>query len=436
MMVPFRRRRRRGLASSGIVLLQAGLLLAGSIMVPAPMIAGDPSAAPASESEIQPPAEGTPEPSPTPGSERSIEPASEPSIEPEPEPTAAPEPKPTAAPEPKPTAAPEPKPTAAPEPSSSAEPSPGERSTPSASPEVTTSPPPAGSVSPSSSTDSSPPASSEAPAPVPPAPSPAPAERNRVTVVAAVDIDGNGAVRRSRDARVAARHDPPERSRRARARPNPCRPPASSSPSACSTTRSWSQSQAIQPRSRSISRMARSANEVDTGFWVLQNGRWSDLTARADADHVTDEVTVTLVDGGAGDEDRSADGVIEDPGGPGLPRDDWSLTITVRASPTPPRHSTSSSRNASRRREQRLHAPGPAPLGGSAREYGPPCRARPITPVTLSRRTVVHVGQPRAGRHYRLIQVGTASPPESAPAPPRLGWAVTGFACDSAGGRW
>ena len=59
------------------------------------------------------------------------------------------------------------------------------------------------------------------------------------------------------------------------------------------------------------------SKEVDTEFWVLQNGRWSDLTARAHADHVTDEVTVTLVDGGAGDEDRSADGVIEDPGGPG-----------------------------------------------------------------------------------------------------------------------
>ena len=74
------------------------------------------------------------------------------------------------------------------------------------------------------------------------------------------------------------------------------------------------------------------SKEFDTEFWVLQNGRWSDLTARADADHVTDEVTVTLVDGGAGDEDRSADGVIEDPGGPGRRADDWSLTITVRAS--------------------------------------------------------------------------------------------------------
>jgi uncharacterized repeat protein (TIGR01451 family) len=54
-----------------------------------------------------------------------------------------------------------------------------------------------------------------------------------------------------------------------------------------------------------------------TGFWVLQNGNWKDLSHRSDADAAQDEVTVALVDGGAGDEDKTADGVIEDPGGPG-----------------------------------------------------------------------------------------------------------------------
>ena len=53
--------------------------------------------------------------------------------------------------------------------------------------------------------------------------------------------------------------------------------------------------------------------ESETEFWVLQNGRWSGSTARSDADGVTDEVTVSLVDGGPGDEDLVADGVIDDP---------------------------------------------------------------------------------------------------------------------------
>ena len=128
--------------------------------------------------------------------------------------------------------------------------------------------------------------------------------------------------------------------------------------------------------------MARSGKDVDTGFWVLQNGRWSDLTARADADHVTDKVTVKLVDGGAGDEDRSADGVIADPGGPGVPGDDWSLTITAPGSGRPDGDLQLLPRGMHRDdRDHGMHAPGPRASGW----IGSPWMAPPF-PGRRSRR--------------------------------------------------
>ena len=61
---------------SGVVLLQTALLLASIVMVPAPVVAQDPSA-PASQQEGQPSAEASPEPSQAPAPEPSTEPGSE-----------------------------------------------------------------------------------------------------------------------------------------------------------------------------------------------------------------------------------------------------------------------------------------------------------------------------------------------------------------------
>ena len=150
--------RRRRVLFNGIVLLQTALLLATVAMVPATVVAQDPTP-PGSQQEAQPSAEGSPEPS----------------VEPEPEQTASPEP------------------------SSSAGPSPNGSLAPEASPDVPPSPPPAGSASPepvaspSASPDPSPSRSVESPTPTAPAGPPAGTERNRVTLVAATDIDGNGA---------------------------------------------------------------------------------------------------------------------------------------------------------------------------------------------------------------------------------------------------
>ena len=177
------------------------------------------------------------------------------------------------------------------------------------------------------------------------------------------------------------------------------------------------------------------SEELGTEFWVLQNGRWSDLTARAHADHVTDEVTVTLVDGGAGDEDRRADGVIADPGGPGTPRAPWTFTVTVHASVDPAANFNFFLEECSELDEQRdVHATEPAPVGG-------PPRVRSLDHRSgaedAERRAILHVEPTRSDRHYRVIEVGPAVTVPPGPADgsgdPPPGWEITGFECDSFG---
>ncbi len=68
---------------SGVVLLQTALLLASAIMVPAQVVAQDPSA-PAAQQEGQPSAEAQPEPSQAPAPEPSKEPGPKASVEPGP----------------------------------------------------------------------------------------------------------------------------------------------------------------------------------------------------------------------------------------------------------------------------------------------------------------------------------------------------------------
>ena len=74
---------------------------------------------------------------------------------------------------------------------------------------------------------------------------------------------------------------------------------------------------------------------------------------------------MTLVDGGAGDEDRRADGVIADPGGPGVPRAPWTFTISVSASVDPAADFNFFLEECSEtRKRDGVHAADPAPVGG------------------------------------------------------------------------
>ena len=176
------------------------------------------------------------------------------------------------------------------------------------------------------------------------------------------------------------------------------------------------------------------SQEVDTGFWVLQNGRWSDLTARSDADHVTDEVTVTLVDGGAGDEDLRADGIIDDPGGPGVPGEEWSLTITIHAPEDPTAIFNIFV-------EECDEPPGAAPCTPQdPRQWvdwvvddGPTLPTAEITPRPLTHGQSFTWANLDAGQHYRVIEVGTASAPLAGTGSPPAGWAITSFECESVG---
>ena len=72
------------------------------------------------------------------------------------------------------------------------------------------------------------------------------------------------------------------------------------------------------------------SSDTDTAFWVLQDDQWTDLTPSAEVDVLAAEVTVTLVDGGTGDADGSADGIIDDPSGPAIELAASDSTITAR----------------------------------------------------------------------------------------------------------
>ena len=54
---------------------------------------------------------------------------------------------------------------------------------------------------------------------------------------------------------------------------------------------------------------------VPTSVHMLQNGVWTDYADHTSVDSVNGEVTVSLRDGGEGDETGATDGVIEDPSG-------------------------------------------------------------------------------------------------------------------------
>ena len=70
--------------------------------------------------------------------------------------------------------------------------------------------------------------------------------------------------------------------------------------------------------------------DAELGFWVLQDGEWNDLTPSVEVETVSDQVTGELVDGGAGDADGIADGVIDDPSGPAIVLAATDSIITAR----------------------------------------------------------------------------------------------------------
>ena len=379
-------RRRRALFS-GIVLLQAALLLASVIVVPAPVIAQDPSA---SESAAGEPAVRRGQPGAIASSRAgAIDGA----------PTGAVRRARTRA-------------VGIARADSSAR--------PEASPDATTSPSPDESASPSPGTSSS---ASPEPSPSPSVEtpdadctggSPAGAERNRVTVVAAADIDGNGAL----DDRVTIESPPGTILQNVHAVSIPTDPPP---PSGIFFPAGLFDYEVVVAEPGDPAAVTfhlpdgTVSEEVDTEFWVLQNGRWSDLTARAHADHVTDEVTVTLVDGGAGDEDRRADGVIADPGGPGVPEAPWTFTVTVHASVDPAADFNFFLEECSEIDEHRACTPQTPRLWVDPLAFGP--TITDPEPVTLSDGESFTWDLLDPDRHYRVIEVGPAVTEPPGPAP-------------------
>ncbi len=65
---------------------------------------------------------------------------------------------------------------------------------------------------------------------------------------------------------------------------------------------------------------------VPTSVHMLQNGVWTDYADHTSLDSVNGEVTVTLRDGGEGDETGAADGVIKDPSG--VSTSNQTITVT------------------------------------------------------------------------------------------------------------
>jgi uncharacterized repeat protein (TIGR01451 family) len=171
-----------------------------------------------------------------------------------------------------------------------------------------------------------------------------------------------------------------------------------------------------------------------TAYWVVQNGQWTDLTPNATADPAADELTVALADGGAGDEDRSADGIIADPGGPGVPEDPWTFTISVAA----PADLTPEPEFNFFLEECNETAPATTCTPQSPRLWVDPLTNAPTAIPAPAAVSLSHLGSFTwanldPDRVYRLIEVGTAQPPATGSGSPPAGWEVTGFQCESIG---
>ena len=147
---------------------------------------------------------------------------------------------------------------------------------------------------------------------------------------------------------------------------------------------------------------------------------------------------MTLVDGGAGDEDLSADGVIADPGGPGVPRAPWTFTVTVSASVDPAADFNFFLEECSELGSATACTPQNPRLWVDPEVFG--LTITDPAPVTLSDGESFTWDQLDPDRHYRVIEVGPAVTeppgpvePEDDSGEPPPGWELTGFECDLVG---
>ena len=141
---------------------------------------------------------------------------------------------------------------------------------------------------------------------------------------------------------------------------------------------------------------------VPTSVHMLQNGVWSDYADHTSLDSADGEVTISLRDGGEGDETGAADGVIQDPSGlstAAIRRSRSRKRARVRR-----RTSLSGSRSATRR---------PALLAPTRQQSGPRA-ARPTPRATAAHSTTLR--QPIRGtggaqdRRRSCTAATTASP--------------------------
>ena len=117
-----------------------------------------------------------------------------------------------------------------------------------------------------------------------------------------------------------------------------------------------------------------------------------------------------------------------------MPREDWSITLTLRATADP----TATFNFFLEECTETTGTTGCTPQ--APRQWvdwvavdGPTLPGTAITPVTLSDGQTFTWANLDVDRHYRLIEVGTASPPDTGTGSAPVGWAVSGFACESAG---
>jgi len=66
---------------------------------------------------------------------------------------------------------------------------------------------------------------------------------------------------------------------------------------------------------------------VNSQYWKIINGTWIDVTSLMGSNDGDDTITLTLTDGGTGDADGIANGIIVDPGGPVIPNDIPTITL-------------------------------------------------------------------------------------------------------------
>ena len=141
-------------------------------------------------------------------------------------------------------------------------------------------------------------------------PPPAPTAGNVARVLAAVDADGNGKL----DDTVTITSAPGTHLENVKALPVPTDP---APPVAANFAYGLFDYDVIvdQPGAASDVTITLPSGPATADVFMLQNGTWADVTPHVDIDPAAREVTLPLRDGGLGDADGVANGVIQDPTG-------------------------------------------------------------------------------------------------------------------------